>query len=233
MLRVLVPTLALVLSFVPGGGHAEEAPTYDRVSLAASARDQVANDTLSAELYAQQEGQDLTALTREVNERVQWALDEAREREGVTAQTLDYQTYPIHRNQTLVGWRVTQGLRLRSTDPEALSTLVGRLQDRLALRGISYGISPQRRQEAEAELIDQALEAFAQRARQVAERLGRPGYRLVHLDVGTSDQVAQPRFARAMAMEATAMAAPPAMEAGTQEVVVTVSGTIELQLGQP
>ena len=68
--------------------------------------------------------------------------------------------------------------------------------------------------------------------RAVAERrenLGFTGYRIVELQVGPrGGPMPRPR-SRGMAMMAEAAVAPPALEAGTSAVQVTVSGTLQLK----
>jgi predicted secreted protein len=102
------------------------------------------------------------------------------------------------------------------------------LQERLAVSSISYNVSPERRREAEKTLISEAIARFKGRAEQIALELDRPGYRLVRMDVNTGDApiVARPMLSMAMA---EGRAAPPTLEAGTQDLQVTVSGTIELR----
>jgi len=208
---------------------ADEGPlTYDRVDLSVSASAEVENDTLVAELYAQREGQDAAELASAVNGDVAWAVGLAKKSPGIKVQTLAYRTDPIYRKQVLTGWRVRQSLRLESRDGAKLSQLVGTLQQRLAVSNISYMISPDGRQEAEGELISEAITRFKERAKQVVSELERPGYRLVHMGVNTAGVPYRPQMMRGMAMAEAASVAP-TLEAGSQRVQVTVSGTIELE----
>jgi predicted secreted protein len=201
--------------------------TYDRVNLSAMASGEVENDTLVAVLYAQQEGKVAARAADEVNRAVSWAVAKAKGEAGIKAQTLDYRTNPVYRQQLLTGWQVRQSLRLESRDSAGLSQLVGDLQERLAVANISYAVSPERRQEAEAGLISEAIARFKERARQIASELERPGYRLVQMEVNTAGEGVVPPQMRAMTMEMAA--APPTLEAGSQRLQATVTGTIELQ----
>lgn len=224
-----LPLLLLLLALVFPGAWADEKPlTYDRISLSVTASAQVENNILVAMLYAQREGSQAAKLVDEVNRVVRWGLDLAREAADVKVQTLDYNTRPIYRNQTLTGWRARQSIRLESGDAEQLSKLIGKLQERLSVQSVGYDVSPQLRQGTEDRLIAEAIDAFKNRAGLVTKRMGRSEYRLVRMDVNTVGVPVRPVPMRAMAMEASA--APPALEAGTQTVRVTVSGTIELQL---
>ena len=220
--------LIIMFLFSVSLAHGHELPlTFDRIHLNASASAEVANDTLVAELYALQEGQDPTELTNEVNDAVAWALEMATKRKAIKVQTLGYQTQPIRQNQRLTGWRVRQSLRLESREPEQLAKLLGALQERLRLQSVSYAISPVRQREAEDALMVEALAAFRARAELVRDELGAAAYRLVQLNVDGGGPRPMPRAA--MAMEMRTAAAPPALEPGTRDVSVTVSGTIELE----
>jgi len=219
--------LLLPLLLSPWVQAAEDAQTYDRITLSARAGAEVANDLLSAVLYVQREGTRPADLAREVNQAVAWGVERAKKVRGLTVRTLDYQTTPLYKDRALVGWRVRQSLRLESGDSAALSELIGVLQERLAVASVGYRLSPAQRERAENRLIGEALEAFKQRARLVTKALGRKDYRIVKLDLSTSGGTPRP-FVRTMRMEAAAPA--PVLEAGKGHVEVRVSGTIELRL---
>jgi predicted secreted protein len=213
-----------------GLAGAEQPLTYDRISLNVSAGSQVDNDTLVSVLYAQAEGNDPAHLADQINRAIGKAVAQAKTVKGVDVQTLDYSTNPIYRNQSLTGWRVRQSIQLKSQDSTTLSELIAQLQSSLAIGSISYTVSPQRMQQVENALIDSAIQAFQARAQQVAQAMGRKGYRLVQMDLNTPGNAPQPRMMRSMAMEARADAAPPTLVAGSRRVEVGVHGTIELNV---
>jgi predicted secreted protein len=203
---------------------------YDQIDLSAQASTQVDNDTLIAVLYAQQEGDDLNALTDSVNRAINQAVLQAKSAEGVTVQTLGYQTSPIYQQQRLSGWRVRQSIRLESRHSGHLSQLLSRLQSTLALDSLSYTVSTEQRQSVEDQLIGQAIDAFQHRARLVAERLGHKRYRLLEMSIDTGGQMPQPQRMRANMMALDNPVAAPSLEAGTQTLRVEVRGRIELQI---
>lgn len=230
----IIYTLLCWLAVAGVANAGDTPPAYDRVTLSVTAQDRVANDTLVADLYSEQEGERAAEAADEVNENVSWALGEAKKVDGVAVQTTGYRSNPVYRDRTVIGWRVRQSIRLESRDAAGLSELIGTLQSRLAMSSISYKISPERRAEAEDALIKQALAAFGRRSDLVSTELGRPGYRIVQLDVLTSGTPVRPfpvqRMAMAMESDVASSVAPPALESGVQEVQVVVNGTIELKL---
>ncbi len=229
----LVPGLLALLGVVLAGvvvAEEEKPLTYDRVSLSAAAETEVPTDLLTAVLFAQREGSEAARLAQEVNQAIDWGVEEGKKVPRVKVRTLEYRTHPVYNKQTLTGWRVRQSIRLESSDASLLSELVGRLQERLAVDTIAYQLSPEVRRQAENEMIQRALVAFTARAKLIAGELGRPEYRLVKVDVNTGGVAPRPVYrSAAMAMRVEA-APPPAIEPGTETVQVQVSGTIELRV---
>ena len=229
----LAPALALAIGLctvaAPAAAHDQGEP-YDRVDLQVTADTSVDNDTLVIVLYAEAQEQLQRDASDQVNDAVRWALARAGQVSGVDARTLGYRSNPVYRNQSLTGWRVRQSLRLESGNSDALSALAGELQSRLAIESVAYDATPAARAAAEDQVIAAAIAGFQARARLVAEHLGRTGYRIVRLSVSTHGQPPGPVPMRMAAMAADAgQGAAPALEGGTQQISVTVSGTIELE----
>lgn len=232
-LRPWLAAVMLGVSSATGAtSNSEDKPMYDRISFTVSAGTEVANDTLTAILYARREGPNLSELSNEVNQLVAAALTRARQESAVKVQTLDYQTHPSYQNNKVSGWEVRQAIRLESKAAEPLAKLIGELQSSLALASVDYSVSPEQAKEIEEKLIDQALAQFRSRADRITKDLGRTRYRIVSLQVNTGGQpVFRPKLRMVpMAAEAAPMAgAPPMLEPGSDRVEVEVNGTIELQ----
>ena len=235
LLRAAVERPALVLlilAALSARAHADDeaAVAYDRVHLSYTASDDVSNDVVVAVMFYQRDGENASALADEVNQVMRQAVESALKTPAVRAQTLQYQAMPVYRNNKLAGWRVRQALRLESSDTDALSALMGELQDKLSVQSVDYLLSAQARQAAEERLIAEALAGFGKRAALVAGELGRPGYRIVRLDVDTQHVGPQPLGLARSAVMAAEQAAPPTLEAGVQTVRVDVRGTVELRV---
>lgn len=228
-LSVFVLCLTLVSVSAMAG---EKVKTYDRIQLSANASMEVENDTLSAQLYAQQEGSDLSRLADEVNKRISQAITQIKKVDGIKLQTQGYQTYPTYHQQRVTGWRVRQTIRIQSRDSTKLSQLLSELQSNLALESLHYNVSPEQRDAAEEKLISEAISSFQKRAALVTQHLERTKYRLVEMNINTSGQPVQPVRMRASMMAMEASVAPPSLEAGSQTIRVDVSGSIELEINQ-
>ena len=219
-------SLGLLLTLFSAALLAGEDPvTYDRIDLSVRSLKEVVNDTLSATLYKELEGSDTARLSREVNKSIADALALAKQHGDIEARTLDYSTNPVYRNKVVSGWRVRQSINLKSMNADTLSSLIGQLQSRLSLGHIGYAVSPEKRAEVEHLLIADGIKRFKARADLVTKALGREDYRLVRMGINTNAVTPRPRQMHAMAAER----AMPALEAGTQPLEVSISGTIELR----
>lgn len=231
MLTNTLSALIILLAMaVPAQAHDDNRPSQNLVSLSAEASTEVENDVLVAELYIQREGANPERLSKDVNQAIDWGVSQAKANAKIQVQTLGYQTNPNYHKGEIKGWRVRQSMRLESQDSEALRALIGTLQQRLLVQSVGYQVSKESQRRAEDKLIAQALQNYTQRARAIAKALGRDGYSLVEIDVNTSGHSPRPvpmMQTRLMAADA-AGAAPPRLEAGTQDIQVIVQGTIQL-----
>ena len=222
-----IAVYALGICLLPAGAAlAGEDTHYDRINLSASAREEVKSDTVVAVLYAQEEGDTLAPLSDRVNRRIRQAIKQGKAVDGVEIRTLGYTTQPRYQKQRLTGWLVRQSIQLKTRDIDAMGNLLGKLQNDLALQSMGYRVSAQHLDAIKERLTEQAIESFKQRAENVTRQWGRKDYRLVSMSINDGNPPVAPRAYAVM--EDRAMSAPPAIEPGTQTVLVSVSGTIEL-----
>lgn len=223
-------TAVLILSglFFSNAWAHEEETHYDRVRLSVSASAQLENDTMVATVYAEEEGGQASQLSNMVNKRIRSGLELVKKHPEIKHQTNAYSSNPVYSNNKIKGWRVRQSLRLESMDMTLMSDVLGKLQRDLALQSMQFTVSPGRKNQQDEKLIDEALEAFEQRAKQVVSKLGRKNYKIVDINISTSgSRGIRPQYAmKAMAMDAEVA---PAISAGEQTISVTVSGSIELE----
>jgi predicted secreted protein len=227
MMRALV--LALLLA--PAFADAQAPETlFNLVTLDAQAEREVANDLLTATLAAEAEGADTAQLADTVNRTMQRALAVALTYKSIKAQSGSYQTIPVYDKNRITRWRVRQELRLESGDFAAAIELIGKLQASLMVANLSQSVSNETRRKAENALIAEALAAFDERARVVRDAMKAKGYRVRDVHVSSSGGMPpRPVFAmqsRAMSSESVAQ---PAVEPGSTRILITASGTIQLQ----
>lgn len=198
-----------------------------------SAAVEVDNDEALAQFFFEAQEAELPRAQSLVNQRVADGVAQLKRADPkALVETAGYTSYPVYQPGTqrkLVGWRVRQGVSLRTSDLAALPRAVAAAQQHLALGGIDFRLSRAARTKVEAELIEQAIanlnEKFAAAARALkvpAERV-----RLEELNFG----VAPPPIPRMRADMMASAAAPvdePQFDAGRSLQQLTVTGTARL-----
>ena len=227
--RSIAMALVIWLAWVACAGASEVPDPKNRVSLSVERERSVENDWVSATLSLTLEDKDPAKLADRVNQDVNWAVGIAKQEPSVELRTTGYRTFPIDSklSSAVRHWRSSQTLAIEGPDAAKLSALLGQLQARLQLSGITFSISPDRRRGVEDELISGALDAFRARAELVRKKLGAKGYEIVQLHVNTSGGRPVPMHMRAMGSAEVAISAP-SLEGGTSDVKVSVNGTVEL-----
>ncbi len=221
-------TITLILVVLPT--WANQPLTYDRVSFSVSVSDEVENDTLVVQMYAQRESSNAGEPAQEVNRLITQAMTQARAVPSVKAQTGEYSTSPIYRDRTITGWRVRQGLSLESGDATALSKLIGELQQLLVIGRISYTLSPTLKRQIDEQLTTAAIARFNRRAALINKEMGGSGYRLVSMNINNGGNQSRMHTMVGSAASESFKSAPPTLEAGTQRVALRIDGTIELDI---
>ncbi|MBU6484986.1 MAG: SIMPL domain-containing protein [Betaproteobacteria bacterium] len=194
------------------------------VTLRASATGTIADDRMHAYLRAEVDNVDATVAANEVNTRMGRALAKAKSIAGVDASTTGYTTYQVNEPNRPLRWRVTQSLALESADFTALAALVTRLQSQegMLLSGLDFSVSATARRAEEDALTEKAIKAWQHRAQAAAQSFGAGAWRTGRVSIQTGDS-GRPPVMRVTGM-ATAATAPVAVEGGTTDVTVTVSG---------
>ncbi|HPE05576.1 MAG TPA: SIMPL domain-containing protein [Thauera sp.] len=228
-MRAALATLATLTALQSAAAVAADTPAPPTVELSAEAGGAAANDLAVAVLYAERSGTSAAAVAREVNRDIAAALELARAQGAVKVQSGNVSTWPVYGKDgqgRITAWRMRSELRLESTDTAAMSELVGKLQQSLALVHLTMEPAPETRRKAVADVTVDALRAFETRAQLIADTLGRR-YRIAHLAVGDHG-LQPPPMPRMRAAVMAAEAAPAPLEGGESRVSVHVSGRIEL-----
>ena len=199
-------------------------PPNPSVSVSASATATVTNDRLQAWLRTEAENVSPAAAAAQVNAASAKAIADAKAFQGVKVATMGYSTQQITEKGKPTRWRVAQTVTIDATDFSSAASLLSKLQDEngLLLSNMSLSITDKARREAEDNVTQQAIKAWQARAEQATKGLGFAAWRVGHVTVQTSGGQPIPVMrAQPMAMAA---APPVAIEAGTTDVTVTVSG---------
>jgi predicted secreted protein len=221
------PCALALLAVLVADARADDSPDpMHRVSFQVERSREVTNDRMQAVVGITDEDADSSRLADRINTTMTKALATAKSADGVKVKSGGYSTHPVHEKGKLRRWRASQDLILESGDVEAVSKLVGTLQNDLQLRSIAFSVSPERRRGVEDELVAEVLAAFRARAEIIRQSLGARGYEIVQISINTQGGVER-RQAPMMAMEMDSGVRAPALEGGSSRIAIHANGTIE------
>ena len=231
---VTAAVVALILVSPPVLSQAPaQRPEGTLLLMTGSAAVEIDNDEALAQFFFETQEADLPRAQSIVNQRVAEGVAQLKRADPKgLVETAGYTTYPVYQPGTqrkLIGWRVRQGVSLRTSDLAALPRAVAAAQQHLALAGIDFRLSRAARTRVEAELIEQAIAnlndkvAAAARALKVApERV-----RLEELNFGVTPPP-MPRMRSDMMASAAPPVEEPQFDAGRSLQQLTVTGKARL-----
>ena len=231
----LVTAAALLACF--GAAMAQTAtPQEPRnvVQLSASGTVEAQQDLLVLTLSAAKDGPDAATVQAQLKQALDAALTEAKR----TAQPglLDVRTGPFGlcpryaKDGKINGWQGRAELVLEGRDFARITAAAGKIPS-MPISQVAFALSREARAKVETEAQTQAIDQFKARAAELAKGFGFANYSLREVSVNSNEMSPGPR-PRMMAMEAKTSsfsdAAVP-VEAGKAQVVVTVSGSVQMR----
>lgn len=209
------------------------APAGTLLMMSGAAEIDLPNDEAVAHFFYEAQDPDLAKAQSLVNQRVgdgTAALKKADPQAQI--ETAGYGSYPVYSgpsNRTLAGWRVRQGVTLRTANLAALPKTVSAAQSSLSLGNIDFRLSKATRDKVDAQLIAQAIANLNARVAAAAQALGVPAQRirLEELDFGGREGGPRPMMMARMGAAADSVPAP-TFEAGVSTERLTVSGKARL-----
>ncbi|MGE5161116.1 MAG: SIMPL domain-containing protein [Betaproteobacteria bacterium] len=205
------------------------------ILMTGTAEVEVPNDEAVASFFYEAQDADLTRAQGLVNQRVgdgTAALRRADPKADV--ETSGYSSFPVYSGgsaRSIVGWRVRQGVTLRTGNLAALPRTVSSVQSYLALGGIDFRLSRAARDKVDADLIRMATANLNARFASAAAAMGAAPARLrvEEVNFGVREGGPQPMMMRQAPMMASdAGAPPPSFESGRSTERLTVSGKARL-----
>jgi len=231
-LIVLFTSLLMLTGNAQGQQSSDGPSLYNIFSLSVEVTTEVGNDLMRANLVVQARNQDASVLSDQINETMAWALKQLEGFPTLKLETRDYQTFPRYdtsQARRLIGWRATQILQIETDDFPAASEAIQILQERLQVQGMQLTAKQAARQGAADLLINDALQAFKQRAELVQKNMGAATYRVVDVDIQTDNQFNPVMHRSEMSMRSNdARISAPSIEGGSSLVSVRLAGRIQL-----
>lgn len=201
------------------------------MTLQAAASSDIKQDTVVITVATEVDATDQSSAGKKLSSALDDLFKRANGTPGVDVRTGDYRVWPNNNKGKLVSWHGQGSIVLESTNFEAASALAGKLSDKSAIANINFTLSRSARDATERKLLNQAAQAFRERALAAASAFGFSGYRIQKLELGGSGaMVVAPRAFMAMAKGNTQQSDPDApLMPGNVTVSIEVNGTIVLQ----
>ncbi len=219
--------LACLLMFYAFPSFADDETLFNTVNLQAQAEREIPNDQMIILIATEHEGSNTTGLTAKINSDMQWALEIINKYSAVESQSKNYQTYPTYRKQVVIGWRASQQIEIKSENIAALTELVGKLQEKLQVKQMSFSPTTETRVRIENELIEEAMQAFLARVEIIKKNMPEKNHRIINLNINTGGYRPPIVHAQRTMMNSMEMASAPSVEAGKSKLTVTVSGSVQ------
>lgn len=202
------------------------------VTISTSAEVEAPNDEALVSFYLEVQEADLARAQSQLNQRVAEAVATLKRADPkALIETAGYGSHPIYAaggGRKIVGWRVRQGVNLRTTDLATLPKTVAAGQQQLALGAIGFRLSRAARDGLDTELIQRAYANLAARIAAAAQAMGVPPARVrieeVHFGARGDGPPIVP-MARAMATGAEAVGQP-GFDAGESTLRLDVTAKV-------
>ncbi|MBA2547428.1 MAG: SIMPL domain-containing protein [Burkholderiaceae bacterium] len=209
-------------------------PAGSLVVMGGAAEVELSNDEAVANFFFETQDAELTRAQSLINQRVgdgTAALKRADPKAQI--ETSGYSSYPVYSsgsNRAITGWRVRQGVTMRTDNLVALPKTVAAAQPFLALGGITFGLSKASRDRLETQLIQLATANLNLRFVAAAQAMGVPANRIRVEEVNFGVRETGPPQPMMMqrAMSASDAVATPTFEAGRSIERLTVTGKARL-----
>jgi predicted secreted protein len=231
-LLLLAACAVLPAAAQPVGGPPPDAGTI--ILMTGSAEIELPNDEAVVQFFYEAQDADLAKAQAVVNRRVgdgTAALKRADPQARI--ETSGYGSYPVYgagTNRSIVGWRVRQGVTLRTASLSTLPQTVAGAQSTLSVGGIDFMLSKAAREKVEAQLIQQAVANLNARIAAAAQALGAPAtrIRLEEVNFGVREGGPIPIGAARMAAMSSDAVPAPTFESGRSSERLSVSGRARL-----
>ena len=204
------------------------------VNLSASAHQQAAQDWLRVVVRTTLDGADAMVVQKQLKQAVEQAMTQLKPHTLPSQLDVHSGAFGIQPRYNdkgrVVGWQGSAELVIEGRDFAKIGQVSGAVP-RMAVESAQFSLSREARQRLEAEVQSQAVQNFRQKAQQLAKDFGFQGYVLRQINVGTVDrpQPVVPVMAMARMAVADAAPSPVPLEAGKDEVQITVSGSVQLR----
>jgi predicted secreted protein len=229
-LLVYTPILAYAHAPQPTNNALEEP---SRIHFEMNAQEKVAGNQMKAMLRLETKHKQPAAAARELNLKLQEAMQKLKSEKDLRVETSQYSTAQLFDEKGRPKeWQVSVDLTLCSENWTMLNDMIGQLQSKNWLfAGVMFEVSQEQRKTIEAKLTQKALADWSEQAQKMAQQLQLKRWKISNINIAKQN-TDRPSYApeyrmKAVAMDAEAAAAPTPNLAGAETVLsVTVRGEL-------
>lgn len=211
-------------------------PLRNVVQLSATGSVEVDQDWLQMRLAAARDGNDAASVQKQLQQAVDAAMRSLRPQvqgQNLQVSSGSFGVYPRQGNDGKIkGWQGRAEVVLEGKDFARITQAAAQIEG-MTVAGMDFGLSKEGRARVQEQAQAQAIDSFKARATQLARQFGFGGYSLREVSVNSQDSYPAPRMVRMNAVPMAAAKAEAAdgmaVEAGKAQVVVNVTGSVQLQ----
>lgn len=206
-----------------------------RIHFEMSAQEKVAGNQMKAMLRLEAKHKQPAAAARELNLKLQEAMQKLKSEKDLRVETSQYSTAQLFDEKGRPKeWQVSVDLTLCSENWSVLNDMIGQLQSKNWLfAGVMFEVSQEQRKTIEAKLTQKALADWSEQAKQMAQQLQLKRWKISNINIAKQN-TDRPAYAPEYRMKAAAMdagqdmaATPTPNLAGAETVLsVTVRGEL-------
>lgn len=201
------------------------------LQLSSSGTVEVTQDLLVMTLAVTREGSDAAAVQSQLQQVLDAALATAK-RQAQSGQ-LDVRTgsfgiYPRNNKEgKITGWQGRAELVLQGRDFDRITRTAAQING-MTVSQTGFGLSREAREKVEGQAQTEAIQSFQAKAKALAQAFGFDRFTVREVNVNSNDMGFSPRVAMMSKGAMAAEAAPIPVEAGKSQVVVNVSGSVQM-----
>lgn len=189
----------------------------------------VTQDLLLMTLAATREGSNAGAVQSQLQQVLDAALSTAKRQAQpgqLDVRTGSFGLYPRHdKDGKVAGWQGRAELVLQGRDFDRITRTAAQIEG-MPVSQTGFALSREAREKVEGQAQSEAISRFQSKAKALAQAFGFQGYTVREVSVNSNDMSFSPRVA--MMANKAADAAPIPVEAGQAQVVVNVSGSVQM-----
>jgi predicted secreted protein len=192
---------------------------------------EVTQDLLVMTLVATREGSDASAVQAQLQQVLDAALNTARRQAQpgqLDVRTGSFAIYPrSNKDGKITGWQGRAELVLQGRDFDRITRTAAQING-MPVGQTGFALSREAREKVEGQAQTEAIQSFQAKAKALAQAFGFERYSVREVNVNSNDMGFSPRVAMMSKGAMAADAAPIPVEAGKSQVVVNVSGSVQM-----